>query len=163
MFFTFCTTSILHTLKNNTPAAALNHIWMQGVINSFFSLSSNILSTFTLSVLLESKFVIRWSIFGLIMGGVIFGSVAEISGNISAAIACGSGSGLLTVIFFSKIYPIINRETVSDAVGLLLMLATSIIATVVIAPIFLVSNWKVSLYVPVLANSNNATTSISSQ
>jgi hypothetical protein len=162
VFFTFATTSILYTLKNNTPSTALNHIWMQGILNSFFALSSNVLSTFTLSVLLEGKFVVRWSIFGLIMGGVLYGSVAEISGNIGAAIACGSGSGLLTVIFYSKIYPMINRDTVSDAMGLILMLVVSLLSTAVVSPILLVLYSKIKLYIPSLVNINSAPTTVTS-
>ena len=135
---------------------------MQAVLNSFFALSSNVLMTFTFSILFEGKFVVRWSIFGLIMGGVIFGSVAELTGQIGAAIACGSGSGLLTVIYYSKIYPMINRETVSDMMGLILMLTISLLATVVVVPVLLVAYFKTGITLQPLANGSNNPTTVSS-
>jgi hypothetical protein len=108
IFATFCCTTILFSLKNTSPYTERNYIWMELILNTFFSLSSNVLTTTALTVLFVGKLKLRWTIFGLIMGGIIYGCVSQLTTNIGAAIACGAGSGLLTVIYFDKVYQILN-------------------------------------------------------
>lgn len=73
------------------------------------------------------------------MGGIIFGSVAGFCSNIGAAIACGFGAGLLANLYFSFIYYKLNAKRVIDNYGSLMIVAVSLIATVVIAPIVLIT------------------------
>ena len=98
-----------------------------------------------LSILVEGQFVVRWSVFGVLAGGIIFGSVSEISSNISAAITCGVGSGAFNIIFFHYFYSKINLKRVIDSYGIFSILGVSLMSTVGLAPailkIFYTLNW----------------------
>ena len=155
LFFTFCGTVILFPMRNINPTWAHNYIALDIVLSTFFALCANVLTTLACSVLLVDQFQIRWSVFGLINGAVIFGSVANTAINIGAAIACGMGAGLLTVVYFYKIYPWMNRKIVADSYGIFLILATSLIATVFIAPIVLAIESNARVILPSLQSINN--------
>jgi len=83
---------------------------------------------------LREKLLIRWLVFSVLTGGIVFGCVAEINVNIGASIACGVGSGVITVLFFTKLYPIINKTYIGDSYGIFLILIVSLVSTLLVAP-----------------------------
>lgn len=80
---------------------------------------------------------IRESVFGMVMGGIIYGPVAGTTTNLSVAIACGTGVGLISALYFAKIYPWVNENSVYDSAGVLLMLTLSVLGACLVNPIVL--------------------------
>jgi uncharacterized membrane protein YdjX (TVP38/TMEM64 family) len=68
------------------------------------------------------------------MGAILYGPVAGTCVNIGAAIACGIIAGLLSAIFYQKIYPFINGTSIKDSLGLLNIWIVSFLATFLVSP-----------------------------
>lgn len=137
LFFTFCATTILFSMKNSTPGFERNYIWQEAFISCFFAESSAILFSYAFSILFKDKISVKESIFSMIMGAIIYGTIAGVCINIGAAIACGLAAGLLVAVYFRFIEPLINSRRVIDSYGLFLLLAISLIATLLIPQVVL--------------------------
>lgn len=157
MYLTFCTTTILFAEKNQDPTFIRNYIWQEAFINCFFALSASALSTYAFSILFNDKIEVRESIFGVLVGGILFGSIAGFCTNIGAAVACGFGAGLLTNLYFNLIYYKINNKRVIDNYGIILMLIVSIIATAIVPPVTLRTYWKFDTVLATLKSSSSST------
>jgi len=151
IFFTFSGTSALFSMKTIPASSVRNYVWMEAIISTFFALSANVLTTFVVSVLVQGKFIIRWQVFGVIAGGIVFGSAAQITLNIGAAIGCGSGAGILTILYFHKIQPLINKNRVVDSFGITLFLVICIFSTLIVKPYTLRVYYSNGVIIPALA------------
>ena len=155
IFFTFSGTSALFSMKTSPASSVRNYVWMEAVISTFFALSANVLSTAVITVALQGKFMIRWQVFSVIAGGIVFGTAAQISLNIGAAIGCGSGAGILTILYFHIIQPRINKRKVIDSFGIILFFVVSIFSTLVVSTYILRVYYSNGVIIPALATSSS--------
>jgi len=76
----------------------------------------------------------------------MFGPVASFANNIGISIAVGIGSGLISVIYRSRILPSLNKRHIYDSLGLFgPILMVSILGTIVVAPIVIFCNYYYEL------------------
>ena len=155
IFFTFSGTSALFSMKTSPANSVRNYVWMEAILSTFFALSANVLSTAVITVALQGKFMIRWQVFSVIAGGIVFGTAAQISLNIGAAIGCGSGAGILTILYFHIIQPRINRRRVIDSFGIILFFVVSIFSTLVVSTYILRVYYSNGIIIPALATSSS--------
>lgn len=102
---------------------------------------------------------IRGSLIGTITGAIIYGPVAGTCINIGAAIACGLLAGFISALFFEKVFPAINANTVKDSFGMFGILLVSFIGTFFISPIVIKTYYNYSVDLPTLYASNSPSTS----
>ena len=140
----------------STPASSVrNYMWMESILNCFFSLSANVLTTAVMNIFIKEKFLVRWMVFGVIGGGIIYGSVAQLGINIGAAIGSGSGASLLTVLYYYLIYPKLNRKRVIDSLGIIYVLIVSLCSSLIVSPYTLRVYYSNGVPLPALATSSS--------
>jgi ammonia channel protein AmtB len=107
----------------------------------FFAMSASVIFYYAFSVLFSRKkrVEIRGSMIGTLAGAIIYGPIAGTCENIGAAIAVGLFSGIISAFFFEKLYPKINKRGIRDSLGGLLVLAISLIGSLIVAPIILIA------------------------
>lgn len=84
----------------------------------------------------------------------MYGSVAGISINIGAAIAVGLCAGIISALFFEKIYPAFNKSQIRDSFGGLSILFISFLGTFLIAPTVVKTYYNYDVNLPTLYPSN---------
>ena len=99
--------------------------------------------------------MVRWMIFSVIGGGIMYGCVAQIGLNIGAAIGCGSGSSLLAALYLYVIYPRVNKTYVFDSFGIIYVLMVSLAATLIVAPYTLRVYYSNGVILPTLATTSS--------
>lgn len=92
----------------------------EGSLNIFFALSSSLISTIGFSIVFGKKKKIDFSdlYLGSISGAIMFGPVASFVTNISAPIAVGIFSGLVSVFYRQKMMKKLNKKHIYDSLGL---------------------------------------------
>ena len=140
MFLSFATTSVFFSLKFSatvTTESALTYVWQEAFISVFFAMSSSVVFTYAFSCLLGERIGIREALFSSIAGGVVFGPVAATVTNIAAPIALGLAAGIISTVFYRKVYVSVNSEEIKDTFGMLNFLILSLLGTFFFAPIII--------------------------
>lgn len=162
LFLAFCATTPFYTTKYTVSSSESERafIWQEAFISTFIALSASVIANYAGSVLLnhKAKLGIRGSLVGTITGAIIYGPVAGTCVNIGAAIACGLIAGFVSALFFEKIFPLVNGQTIKDSFGLIGVLFVSFLGTFVVSPTVLKTYYNYSVDLQTLHPANSIST-----
>ncbi len=161
LFLAFCTTSTLYPVKNSVTTELAKdesvraYAWPEAWISVFFAMSASVIFYYAFSVLFgkRKRIEIRGSTFGTLAGAIMYGPIAGTCENIGASIAVGLFAGIISALFFEKIYPKINNKGIRDTLGGVLVLAASLIGSFVVAPIVMIAYKNTEIQLSVLSQS----------
>jgi hypothetical protein len=109
LFIGFSSTTLLFSLKyTGSLEYARSYIWQEGIIASFFAMSSGAIFNYVFSILFGGKIGIRGSLVGSIVGAVFWGPISGTCVNIGAAIAVGLIAGFITAFDYN--YAIVSEN-----------------------------------------------------
>jgi H+/Cl- antiporter ClcA len=89
----------------------------------------------------------------------MWGSVAGTSKNIGAAIAVGLIAGLISALFYEKLYPSLNNNKITDSFGIVNIWIVAFLGTFVVSPLVLRTYYNNDVDLPTLYPSNAPSTS----
>ena len=73
----------------------------------------------------------------MIGGAIMSGAIAGTLDNIGAMMAIGTFAGTVSALFFSFVYPKMNRNSVIDTYGVFYIFIVSLLGTMMVAPLVL--------------------------
>lgn len=124
------------------------------------ALNASVLTTYATSIIVNGKIGMREALLGTISGGILYGSIANVNGNIGAAIAIGTLAGIISALWYRFVFPSINGlNTIRDSMGMFGLGIISFLGTFFVAPIVIIAlynNQPPLLNIEVVSNPNSA-------
>lgn len=136
VFLAFGSSSALFPVKSSTSRGSFNI----GVFNSFFALSSCIVTTIGMNMILFEGFLLKTIIYGTLAGGVISGSLGNTVNNLAYPITVGLCAGIINAFYYKFGYMRINRNSIYDSLGMnTVFFINAFISSIFITPIVISS------------------------